>query len=193
MISPVELDPRVKRTRQLLYQAFMELLAEKGFEDITVADITKRSTLHRATFYGHFTDKFALLDSMIGDNFREMLDSRLADAGSCQEAIRQLILTVCDFFSHVASGCQKVQRQFEPIVETRIKAMVRDFLLNGPLSREGLTPDTQLRATMASWSICGAAYEWNRTREGTKEELSRTVLARVVFTLHGVQIEPVTP
>ncbi|MGC4014529.1 MAG: TetR/AcrR family transcriptional regulator [Luteolibacter sp.] len=185
MISPAEQDPRVKRTRQMLYAAFMELLAEKGFEAITVADITKRSTLHRATFYGHFTDKFALLEAKIGDDFQEMLDSRLANAGNCQEGIRQLILAVCDFFAQVSAGCQKHQRQFDPIMETRIKAMVRDFLLKGPLREQGANADTQLRATMASWAICGAAREWTREPQGTTEDLAKAMLPRVVFTLHG--------
>ena len=185
MMSPADMDPRVKRTRQMLYAAFMELLAEKNFEANTVADITKRSTLHRATFYGHFTDKFALLEAKIGDDFQEMLDSRLANASNCQEGLRQLILAVCDFFSRVAAGCQKHQRQFDPIMETRIKAMVRDFLLAGPLQKQGTSADTQLRATMASWAICGAALEWSRHPQGTTEELAKAMLPRVVFTLRG--------
>jgi len=187
MHAPAALDPRVKRTRQLLYRAFMELLAEKGFEAITVGDITSRSTLHRTTFYSHFTDKFALLETMIGDDFQAVLDTRLANAGNCQEGLRQLILAVCDFFDKVASGCQKHQRQFEPIMETRIKAIVRDFLLQGPLRETASDPDAHLRATMASWSICGAALEWSRTKPNTTDALAASMLPLVTHTLHGRQ------
>lgn len=41
--SEEKLDPRVKRTRRLIRQAFMELLAEKSFQSITVQDITQKS------------------------------------------------------------------------------------------------------------------------------------------------------
>jgi hypothetical protein len=37
--ASVAIDPRIKRTRQLLHKAFHEFLAEKTFEDITVHDI----------------------------------------------------------------------------------------------------------------------------------------------------------
>ena len=57
-----KVDPRVKRTRQSLEQAFVDLLHEKGFQAITVQDITQRAGLNRATFYAHFPDKYALLD-----------------------------------------------------------------------------------------------------------------------------------
>ncbi|MBI4304912.1 MAG: TetR family transcriptional regulator, partial [Chloroflexi bacterium] len=44
-------DPRVKRTRKLLHDAFDSLLSEKSFEAITVQDIAERATVNRATFY----------------------------------------------------------------------------------------------------------------------------------------------
>ena len=55
-------DPRVKRTRQLLQRAFLELFEEKGIESIGIQEITDRATVNRATFYAHFPDKYALLD-----------------------------------------------------------------------------------------------------------------------------------
>ena len=58
-----EADPRVKRTRKLLQDALLELLAEKSFDAITVQDIAERSTINRATFYAHFVDKYDLFAS----------------------------------------------------------------------------------------------------------------------------------
>ncbi|RJP51863.1 MAG: TetR family transcriptional regulator [Anaerolineaceae bacterium] len=57
-----KLDPRVKRTRQLLEEAFSELIQEKDFQSISIQDITVRAGINRATFYAHFPDKYALLD-----------------------------------------------------------------------------------------------------------------------------------
>ncbi len=39
---------------------FEELLGTKSLQAISVQDIAERSTLNRATFYDHYTDKFAL-------------------------------------------------------------------------------------------------------------------------------------
>ena len=38
-----KLDPRVKRTRNLILSSFESLLAEKGFESISVQDVTDKA------------------------------------------------------------------------------------------------------------------------------------------------------
>ena len=91
------IDPRITRTRKLLVDAFMGLLAEKDFEDITVQDVAARATVNRATFYDHFMDKYALADELTREGFMQMLQQRKAThALSAEERLRYLFLTVCD-------------------------------------------------------------------------------------------------
>lgn len=59
--KPRKLDPRVVRTRQQLREALVSLIEEKGFDALTVQDITDRAELNRATFYLHYQDKQELL------------------------------------------------------------------------------------------------------------------------------------
>jgi AcrR family transcriptional regulator len=54
-------DRRVQRTRQLLNEALMSLIVEKGYESITVQNIIDRANLGRSTFYAHYQDKEDLL------------------------------------------------------------------------------------------------------------------------------------
>ena len=54
-------DRRTRRTRQLLRDAFMALLKEKRYEDISVQDIIERADVARSTFYVHYVDKEDLL------------------------------------------------------------------------------------------------------------------------------------
>jgi AcrR family transcriptional regulator len=56
-----KLDPRIERTQEALRNALMALIKEKGFDTISVQDITKRARLNRATFYLHYQDKQDLL------------------------------------------------------------------------------------------------------------------------------------
>ena len=58
-------DPRVIRTKKMLANALLELIAERNFDSISIADITDRATLNRATFYLHYKDKFDLLDAIM--------------------------------------------------------------------------------------------------------------------------------
>src|SRR5271156_4163903 len=157
-LDPSKVDPRIRRTRQMLFQAFQNLLAEKAFDLISVQDIAERSTLNRATFYDHFTDKFALLEAMMGERVSALIASRMAENdGSCEAGLRQLILAACIFLAEVSSGCQKHQRQFEPMVESRVKAIIREFLLEWLLNHGVKNPE--LKATMVSWAITGAAMQ----------------------------------
>lgn len=56
-------DRRVQRTRQLLKDALVALIEERGYEAVTVQDILDRANLGRSTFYAHYSDKDALLFS----------------------------------------------------------------------------------------------------------------------------------
>jgi len=56
-------DRRVRRTRQLLQDALVELILEKGYTEVTVQDILDRADLGRSTFYAHYRDKDDLLFS----------------------------------------------------------------------------------------------------------------------------------
>ena len=71
-----KLDPRVKRTRQLLEQSFMDVVAAKGFQSVSVQDITEKAGVNRATFYAHFPDKYALLDYSVRHGFGQELEKR---------------------------------------------------------------------------------------------------------------------
>lgn len=56
-------DRRVERTRQLLRDALVLLILEKGYQKITVQDIIDRANVGRSTFYSHYRDKEDLLFS----------------------------------------------------------------------------------------------------------------------------------
>jgi AcrR family transcriptional regulator len=56
-----KIDPRIERTREALRSALMALIEEKGFDTLSVQDITERARLNRATFYLHYRDKQDLL------------------------------------------------------------------------------------------------------------------------------------
>lgn len=72
-------DRRVQRTRQLLQDALIAMMIEKGYEATTVQDIIDRANVGRATFYAHFADKETLLASRLED-LRAFLTERQRQA-----------------------------------------------------------------------------------------------------------------
>ncbi len=56
-----------KRRREsvaAIERAFIELLQERDFKDITVSDVCKATGLNRSTFYANYVDIFDLADSL---------------------------------------------------------------------------------------------------------------------------------
>lgn len=77
-------DRRARRSRKLLKQGLLELMGEKRFSQISVRDITERMDLNRGTFYLHYPDTTALLQSLETDILREaqeMVDQHLPEVG----------------------------------------------------------------------------------------------------------------
>jgi AcrR family transcriptional regulator len=69
-------DRRVKRTNKLLQEALIALTLEKGFDAVTIREITERADVGYATFFRHYPDKEALLAAVIQsmrDDFQELL------------------------------------------------------------------------------------------------------------------------
>ena len=160
-----KLDPRVKRTRNLILQAFDQLLAEKGFESISVQDVTGRAEINRATFYAHFPDKYALLDHAIGQMFRQEIEKRtLSACHYTPENLRNLILAVCDFLARLHSDCAQPHQQFESLVEGTIKQILFD-LLSYWLKQTNPKIATEIPATVATWAIYGLASFYSHAKK----------------------------
>jgi AcrR family transcriptional regulator len=51
------LTERGKETQRLLGEILLKLITEKGYDKITVKDITDKANIDRTTFYLHFKDK----------------------------------------------------------------------------------------------------------------------------------------
>ena len=59
------LDLRIQKTHKALIQAFLKLLEEKRFENITVNEICDLAMVRRATFYKHFGDKYEFFTFLV--------------------------------------------------------------------------------------------------------------------------------
>lgn len=65
-------DPRILRTRQLLRDAFIELLQEMDIEKISVNRLAERATINRVTFYLHYRDIPDMLEKMANDMIEDI-------------------------------------------------------------------------------------------------------------------------
>jgi AcrR family transcriptional regulator len=191
--TEIKIDPRVKRTQALIQQAFADLLAEKGFQSITVQDITQRAEINRATFYAHFPDKFALLENHIQQVFRAELEKRTLHACHYSEDnLQALIVTVIEFIGQANTRCKSLDSQFELMVERQVRKQIQEILVLW-ISKVGADIETQTAATASSWTIYGLALQHNQDKRSNKpssEAFAKQVLPLVRDNLHLQQKKP---
>lgn len=186
------LDPRIRRTRQLLQDALRNLLKQKEFDKISVQDITEAATVNRATFYAHYEDKFALLGELIRITFLDLLEQRNATFdGGCSTAFQVIILAVCDYLSELQKSHSFNQHQFEPFVEATVIDQIHIVLLDGfqrhPVERN--IPAEMIAAT-ASWAIYGAVKQWVNTADRVSAEEFVSVAVELVRPIVTAGIIP---
>jgi len=180
-------DPRIRRTRQLLHGALRNLMQTKSFEEISVQDITDMATVNRATFYDHYTDKFALLDAMVAGGFHMLLHERsVRYDGTCPSAASAIILAACDYLTQTHTSSTECQRQsaFEPLVEAAVTAAIRRVLMEG-MPKDGFITGfpPPMIATTASWAIYRAVKEWFSTPDRPPAEEIVPIILQLVLPI----------
>ncbi len=102
--SASPLDPRKLRTRQLIRSAFIDLIREKGFDAVSIQDITDRAGLNRATFYLHYRDKHDLMMTLMNEVLDKLgsLPMPLLPTRPQQPDPERLGIFFVSLFEHVA-------------------------------------------------------------------------------------------
>ena|SRR5258708_3495098 len=61
------IDRRIKHTEKLLTDALISLSLERGYDNLTIKDITDRADVAYSTFFRHYPDKPTLLIAMVSE------------------------------------------------------------------------------------------------------------------------------
>jgi AcrR family transcriptional regulator len=70
----------MKRTRILLREALIALIEERGFDSLTVGELTGRAMVSRAAFYRNYQDKYELVEQIFEETM-SMLFAAIGEFG----------------------------------------------------------------------------------------------------------------
>jgi AcrR family transcriptional regulator len=182
---PKSKDRRVQRTHQLLRQAAIDTMNEKGFTAMTIQDITDRANVNRGTFYAHYPDKYALLDELICDQFQALLKKNLPPEPCWnKQTLRLLVKVVLEHFEDEYRQCEPSE-VIDPLIERATKDALANLLLTWLRQEQRAGAHFRVPietiARVVSWSILGAAVHWYQ--EGIKlsaEQVADDILLIIV-------------
>lgn len=87
---------RVRRTQKLLREALVALIDERGFEALTIGELTERAMVSRAAFYRNYQDKYDLVEQIFDEAMNRLLNA-VGELGSVHPT--GIWVT---FFEHIA-------------------------------------------------------------------------------------------
>jgi AcrR family transcriptional regulator len=183
LANETKLDPRVKRTHQLLRDAMVELLRETSFEKITVQDITQRAGVNRATFYDRFEDKYALLNYCVREDFQTRLEEKLPpDPLLTLDNLRLLTLLTCDYLRGFIGHCAPTTRRSEQMIMMRqaqdcLYDSILAWVMKSPQPQGEQVVSPEMIAMVTSSAIFGSVMQWvGSGRKLSPEKLTNQIL-----------------
>ncbi|MEP7287006.1 MAG: TetR/AcrR family transcriptional regulator [Chloroflexota bacterium] len=193
-----KIDPRKVRTRQMLRDALIALILEKGYDAITLQAITDKAGLRRATFYLHYKDKEELLFTILKDTFDELVSEidKLqvgVDISAAQLAIYQVI------FKHAQENADLYLSILTGRGASTITRYIREYLSHSFLEEMCFrNPDLELTMPMNVLANFNATIELNMAIWWLEQEMpySPEQMAEMCtkLTLNGLQsaFKPIT-
>jgi len=170
MLQSSKEDRRIIRTRKVITKSFISLLTEKGFQDISVADLTEHAEINRSTFYAHYKDKFDLLHAVIEEkltSLSEELEATRVSHFVLSNAIdspHPYFVTLFDHFqAHVGFYSVMFKRIEDSAVRSRMLEVIREsqfiIISHFKLEQKMLIPMDILLDYLCS-SIIGIVEKW---------------------------------
>lgn len=161
-------------TKQKLFDAAVHLFSKKGFNNVTVEDITKLAKVSKGSFYTHFDSKenvlveeFKLIDEQYEKSFENLEPNT-----SASDQFRLLIKTMSEYVQHTC-GVSVIQvvymNQISPSKKTiilenknrtfyKLITQIVDIGMQSNEFRNDISRDLQIK--YLAREIRGLIYDW---------------------------------
>ena len=162
-------------TKDRIYSAAIELMDRDGFENITIADISKMAGVSVGAFYHYFTSK----NDILAEIFRKADEyfSTQVIAGLKSGSVPERIIEYFDHYAkfNVRSGMELTQQLFNPKIKFFIKkdrpmlTILDDLIQEGQQKREIRADEdpeelsrflfVMARGIVFEWSVYDGSYD----------------------------------
>lgn len=127
-------DQRKQCTRRQIRDAAVALVLERGYDAVSIQDITDRADVGRGTFYLHFRDKQEVIASAIQDAF----EASIANTGSALAHLpieQRDYLSFIGFFKYIAEQGSLFKAVLESDETLRLTEYIANYTLQQAFRR----------------------------------------------------------
>ncbi len=156
-------DRRVVRTRKAIRDAFFRLMGEQDYHKITIASIAREADIDRKTFYLHYDSVSSLVDEIVLDEARVMVDGcREAFAGGDRSFdVSKLFRSISDALASDAAASKRVVEHIsmQDILDRMEASLVEVLMEDNPL---GISHDDPYLPYIVSFFCAGLISVYRR-------------------------------
>lgn len=185
-MSNNKVDRRVKYTKMVLKESFINLLEQKDISQISIKKICEDADINRATFYAHYNDIFDLMRK-IEDEFLENINAHLEEYYEINNSERAIILAekIFEYVKENARLCKLLLSErgnFD--FQKRVMMLVYDLIISE------LTYDNRISKTDAeyvySFTITGCVGAVQKWLEEDMKQSPRYMAEMIVNLILGL-------
>lgn len=188
-----EQDRRVKRTQKLLGEALIELMLQKGYDAVTIRDITERADIAYATFFRHYKSKDDLLLQRVDGTLRELetLTAQIPGRYYLNEGVL--------IFEHMRQNSEFYRRLFESVsFGRRLRQRIADDILVQSFKHVASTDAPSIPIEIVAHHIAAsllALMEWwlnNRQPYSPQRmgEIYEQLIIRASYGAMHIEVQP---
>ena len=178
------MQQRQTTTKSDIKEAFIQLLATRNLEDITISQLTKKAGVNRSTFYLHYLDKQDFLEQLKEETIttvRMILRKETFYPKEALEAILSYFQENSAFFAEIAKN---PSFRFADNIRSFILGMIESTPRSRPFIVAAYQMPERYAITMYVSGLTGLIVDWiiNGTQESPKQ-LTKIILG---FSRNGV-------
>ena len=160
-----KVDRRVRKTKARLTEVLLTLMKEKEVKDISVKELSDLADINRGTFYLHYPDTTALLQSVETDMLAEaqsLIDAHMAQTKE-ERTLRPVFEPILDYVVEHREVCQALfVNNSSSNFTDRLHQLIR---ANGlPLAQAWFHPSSQERMeyllSFVTYGLIGLMKTW---------------------------------
>lgn len=168
-------DLRIRKTKKALFEAFMKLLHEKQFDEITINELCDEAGVRRATFYKHYSDKYDFLAAytrLLRERFDKVIwkgEKPVLTNEYYVEFAKNLIHFISENFVAVRNICNS--SLFPSVLTIMVQQNYKDTCERLRISVENglvLNASVETVSVMCTGAIAACIYRW--VKDDTRED-----------------------
>lgn len=149
-------------TKRALEASLKKLLLQKPLNKITINDITEDCGVNRMTFYYHFKDIYDLVDWILVEDARQVMEGR-QDIDTWSKAFLDILLKVQDNKLLVLNVYRSISReQVEQYLYKLVDPLLHEFVDKEVRDISIQDEDKQFVIDFFKYALVGMVLEWVR-------------------------------